>query len=149
MPSLVQALAQSAQKDVQIGILHYRIRAVSSAELIEAGASFLLAARPDPDPTAPPKPPDPKAVIEKTRFDAAIVAAGLVAGSKDGKVWEELKITLQPHQENPSQGRLFIGRLPPQHTTKLASEILTLSTDGGAASERLSSFLGSPAAPAS
>lgn len=172
MSSLASALVSASTKDVEIPItrlqeqedgqvveqevarLWFRIRPVTSEQMLDAGGSYLLlvqkyraaedGASADVRQAASAlreQLQSPSAIRDSLRFRGAIVAAGVVAASKDGKVWEDIVVTSNRAEENASRGRLWIGSLPPQAILPLSREVLTLSTGGGAASERLASFL--------
>lgn len=140
MLSIVTALAQAALEDVQAGGLHWRIRRICTADLAEAGGTFLLALRSRRE-AEDAKPPEAREAIQGLRFYDAVVAAGVVAVSKDGVAWEDARVVLPPHASSPAASRLAVGDLPPGVVNVLAPRIVSLSTDGEAGAERLRSFL--------
>lgn len=151
--NVLEALVQSATQDIQVGPCHWRIRRVTTAEIIQAGGAFLLAAQ-----RLAPDAPDARQLQEKlrkepaqlasgARFQEALVAASVAAVSRDGTEWMECRIVLDAKQESASGGRIHVSSLPPGTMETLSAEILKLSKDGGAADERLSSFLGATASP--
>lgn len=152
--NLATAIAQSATEDVEAGGLWWRIRRITTAELVEAGGSILLAAKPEgADAAAATKAiegalRDPKAAASGARFMDAVACAGIRAASEDGKSYEDLRVVLTDREHDPGSSRLHVGSLPPGVAQKLAGAILKLSTNGGAAGERLASFLAGDASRA-
>ena len=73
----------------------------------------------------------------------AIVAAGLIAviDPETGAV-EKVKCTLKSEQSDAENGVIWVGAIPNHIADQLFSEILDLSTDGGAAVDRLQAFRG-------
>lgn len=139
--NIAEALAASSTSIVTVGPLAFRVRRITSADLLDAGLVSLLVAKPADE--SSPASFDPKAAAQSARFMDAVVCAGLEAASQDGgTTWEPFRATLEPKRENVSAGVLFVGNLIPGAAGKMASEILKLSTDGGAAGERVASFLG-------
>lgn len=144
--SIALALAQSSTLDAEAGGLHWRVRRVASADLVEAGGSLILAARRKVDGEAADA-ATPAQIRDGMRFFDAVLAAGLVGASTDGVAWEELRVVLDPKLENPSAGRVHVSSLPPGVGPTLAQTILDLSQDGGAAGARLAGFLGGKSDP--
>ncbi len=131
---------------VEYARLHFRIRPVYSADLLEQGGGFLLMvvkdAKKDGD-KEPAKLQPVKAadVVAGVRFRGAVVCAGVVAGSKDGVTWEDLTVVPERARESKAGGRVWIGSLPAEALIILSREILALSGGGVESAERLASFL--------
>lgn len=71
----------------------------------------------------------------------AVVMAGTLAAG-DGKDWEDIKIVELKKDEDGEKGRIWIGSLPPGVDDVLFNEIMSISTDQGAAISRLAAFRG-------
>src|SRR3990167_2739069 len=163
MGQIAKALVQAAHRDVVVEGIHYRLQKVSSADILEAGGAFLLAL-----PTAAPGQKegdadkkkrgaaiarqieaDPKLKVKSARFKAAVVAAGVVAASEDGKSWEELRVVLDRRQQDPDQNRVFIRAYSTAAVMAFPPQLLARSGAGGGAAEWLAPFRGDAArAPA-
>lgn len=139
--NIAAAIAQSAQQDIEAGGLHWRVRRVTTADLIEAGGSFLLTAEKPTETPVEGGPVDPRKAQTGARFLDALACAGVVQVSKDGAAWEAIKVVGDMRAEDGRSGRVYVGSLPPGVARDLAHAVLSLSTDGGAAGERLASFL--------
>lgn len=159
---LAEAFARAAEKEVLIQVgaltLGFRIHRVTSADMLSAGGGFLFAAQPAaaPGPAADAEAQAMRAKLEDRvrkdpngifTFAHALACASVVAGSRDGgTTWEPLRLVMKEGQQNAAAGELYIGNLPLGVPERLMREIVALSTDGGAAGERLASFLGGAAA---
>lgn len=149
MTSIAQALAQASTLDVEAGGLHWRVRRLASADLVEAGSSVLLGARRGPGPrdeqavaAAEALLADPTKVRDGLRFFDAVAAAGVVAASADGgTTWQDLRLVLDFRAHAPASNTVHVSSLLPGVAATLAQAILDLSRDGGAAGERLAGFL--------
>lgn len=144
--NIASILQQSAQADIEAGGLWWRVRKITSADMVEAGRPMFVAAHVDlraSDAAAQmvaESLKEPGKVVEGMRFLEAVAVAGLVAASQDGQAWEALRLVLDVRQEEPGASRLHVGSLPPGVVEAIAAKVLYLTTDGGAASERLGSF---------
>ena len=141
MSKILTALARAASEDVVAGGLHWRVRRITSADLMAAGHAVLFVV-PLRDASGEEVSSDPEAQARGLRFMDAVVAAGVQQVSSDGVSWERCSVVLDRKAEEPLAGRLFIGSLPPGAVAPIATAILSLSTDGEAAKGRLLSFLG-------
>ena len=146
-PLLASMLALSALATFEAAGIHWKVRKITSADMVEAGRPIFIAAKVDlSDQQASSALLEaalrtPEKVVDGMRFLEAVAVAGLVAASQDGEVWEALRLVLDPRQEEPGAGRLYVGSLPPGVVEQLAARVLHLTTDGGAASDRLGAFL--------
>lgn len=160
MSSIVAALTAIATTDVTLTLgttaLHFRVRAIRSADLVSArNAAVLFAAAPEPvEPVneldaaierelrGKLKPPEqsPEERAQFVRFADTVICAGTLAASSDGTTWEPLRIVLTEAEAN--DGALWVANLPPAADLLIYAAIMKVSTSGGAAGERLASFLG-------
>lgn len=144
--NLASMIAQAAQADVQAAGLWWRVRKITSADMVEAGRPMFVAAHVDfrdqdaVARTVSENMASPAKAVEGMRFIEAVAVAGLIACSADGQTWEALRLVLDPNKEEPGASRLHVGSLPPGAVEAIAAKVLHLTTDGGAASERLGSF---------
>lgn len=144
--NLASMIAQAAQADVQAAGLWWRVRKITSADMVEAGRPMFVAAHVDfrdqetVSRVVAENMASPAKAVEGMRFLEAVAVAGLVACSTDGQTWEVLRLVLDVRQEEPGASRLHVGSLPPGAVEAIAAKVLHLTTDGGAASERLGSF---------
>ncbi len=144
--NLASRLQQSAQADIQAAGLWWRVRKITSADMVEAGRPMFVAAHVDfrdaetVARVVAENMASPAKAVEGMRFLEAVAVAGLVACSEDGATWEALRLVLDPRQEEPGASRLHVSSLPPGAVEAIAARVLHLTTDGGAASERLGSF---------
>lgn len=151
--SIAQALDRAAADEVEIPNypLRFRVRPITTALLMEAGGAILLAAKPateDVQDYTKRILADPKKATEGVIFMEAAACAGIVAASKDGgKAWEEIRFTRDRTQNNPNGGLLHLSALPPNAISLIGAAVMSLSMDGGAAGERLTTFLGGSEAP--
>lgn len=133
--AMKQAASATETEDVAIGPAVYRVRRLTSMELVDAGSATLLAARP----TQPHAPMPPVADVQ--RFTQSVVIAGVVAGSIDGgATFEPVRLVADAKDEDPDAGKLWIEHMIPGHAKALYAAILKLSTDGGRAADIVASF---------
>ena len=75
------------------------------------------------------------------RLKDAVIAAGLMAvGDPATGEWEDVEAVLERDKSAPDDGVLWVGSIPNQVADELFKCCMDLSTDGGAALERLRSF---------
>jgi hypothetical protein len=103
---------------------------------------YLAAAAPSPATT--PAEPTLAEVRQTVRFQEALVAAAVVAVRAEDGEWEPAKVTLQDDPTAPNA--IAVRDLPPGAVPVLAARILALS-NGGAAAERIASFLSESVGP--
>ena len=141
MAGIIHALASSATLEIEVPPypLRWRIRKITTADVASAGAGMLLALRDDVKAIEGGAAPTDSQVLKGLMFQTAIVAAGLVA-IFNGETWEAVKVSTTAPSD-PETGRLAVADIPPGVVDALFPEILKLSTDGGAAAERLAAFL--------
>lgn len=125
---IAQLLVASSFAVVETAGLHFRIRRITSETLVAAGAGFLVAARQ----TAAPESGgsvDPRVMRDGVRFQAAVVAAGVVSVSVDGAEWQDdFRIVVDPAQESAEHNRVAPASLPPGVVDALYAAIMKLST---------------------
>ena len=68
----------------------------------------------------------------------------MAVGDPETDEWEDVKPTLDRDKSNAAEGVIWVGSIPSPVSDSLFAEIMSLSTDGGAALERLRSFRGEP-----
>ena len=81
----------------------------------------------------------PKQAGEMATLQEATVCAGTIAVG-DGEKWDDLQLVIDQKKENPDKGILWVGGLPAGVTDILFQRVMSLSTDGEEAAERLASF---------
>ena len=81
----------------------------------------------------------PKQAGEMATLQEATVCAGTIAVG-DGEQWDDLKLVMDQKKEDPDKGLLWVGGLPAGVVDVLFARIMSLSTDGDEAAERLASF---------
>jgi len=144
--NIASALAQASQDTVEAAGLHWRLRRITSAELMEAGGGILLAVAPrrkgEKAVTAEDLAADPKKLASMHAFNEAVVCAAVQQVSRDGVTWEEITFLLDRRGASPGSGRVHVSALPSAAVTTIAGRVMSLSTDGGAAADRIASFLG-------
>lgn len=150
MPGILHAIRDSSIQELDIQGFRWRIRKVCSADLARVGFAWLSMASPDAAADAPT--PDLKAalgradegkLVQLAALKDAIIAAGLLAIGHDDQ-WEECTVTLKQSEEDADKGILWVGSLPADADNELFTAIMSLSTDGGSAADRLASFRGQP-----
>ena len=158
MGNILTAIENSAINEVEAGKMIWRVRKICSADLAKVGHAALAMAQV----LAPDKPKGKgkgKAKsadddltstlaaqpVEKLQTMAmlkdAIIAAGLMAGGDPASgEWDDVQAVITREDSNPMNGKIWVGSLPTEISDVLFAEIMNLSTDGGAALERLHSF---------
>ena len=69
------------------------------------------------------------------------MCAGVCAvGDPATSDWEECRIVMDESKADPDEGRIWVGSLAARMVQQLANEVVTLSSDDGAAGEALQSF---------
>jgi translation elongation factor EF-1beta len=151
--SILEAVLASSTDIVQACGLHFKIKKVSSADLVGVGFAWLAMAMPDNGEVneqdlaaALSRMPKDK-IVEMAKLKDAMIAAGLVAIGKsiedsDEIEWDQVQITLKRSEENVKDGKLWVGTLPADVDNVLFQAIMSLSTDGGTASDKIASFRG-------
>jgi hypothetical protein len=154
MGNILAAIESCATSVVEAGDMNWRVRKVSSADLARVGHAALAVAQglevPDTDGKSS------EDVLEQVaatpvkhletmaRLKDAVLAAGLLAvGDPDTGEWEDVKVVLDVDASDAENGKLWVGAIPSGISDDLFQEIMSLSTDGGAAIERLRAFRGS------
>ncbi|QDP65646.1 MAG: hypothetical protein GOVbin1454_40 [Prokaryotic dsDNA virus sp.] len=161
MGQLLAAIENSAIKEIDIGPMRWRIKKICSADLASVGHAALamsqgLEGRKTKRRSKKGSEENDESAIqdlianssaEKLKTMAglkdAIVAAGLIAViNPDTGAVEKVKCTLKSEHSDAQNGVIWVGAIPNHIADQLFSEILDLSTDGGAAVDRLRAFRG-------
>jgi hypothetical protein len=144
MGSVLDAIAESAYREVEAIGLHWKIGRIRSADLAKVGvAAFAVAGsgKPEDGPASLASQMTPEQAEKLAGYQEAVVCAGVkaVREGQDG-TWEDVSLMISEQRSAPKEGRLWIGALPTQAVNELFSAIMDLSTDEGGAAERLASF---------
>jgi hypothetical protein len=155
MGNILTAIENSAINEIEAGGMVFRVRKICSADLAKVGHAALAMAQGLEQPTSKRKSKASKAQdiskeisqqpVEQLQTMAklkdAIIASGLMAvGDPVSGEWENVEPVLKREDSDPENGRLWVGSLPQEISDSLFTEIMNLSTDGGAALERLRTF---------
>lgn len=139
MSLIATALVATTTDTLTLGPITWKIRRITTHELVASGGKVLLAIRRAGESAPPPSPTD----TGPLQFAFAVLAAGVVAASVDGgKTWEDLRIVFSQAEEDPAAGRVWAGSLTRDHRDALGQAITRLSNDGGSAEAQLARFLG-------
>ena len=141
--SILHAIKNASIDEVEAAGLFWRVRRICSADMAKAGVAFLQVATPqtedDQTPEEVMKRVSPKQAGEMASLQEATVCAGTIAVG-DGEKWDDLKLVIDQKREDPDKGILWVGGLPAGVVDVLFTRIMSLSTDGEEAAERLASF---------
>lgn len=141
--SILHAIKNASIDEVEAAGLFWRVRRICSADMAKAGVAFLQVATPQADDDQTPeevmKRVSPKQAGEMATLQEATVCAGTIAVG-DGENWDDLKLVIDQKKEDPDKGILWVGGLPAGVVDVLFTRIMSLSTDGEEAAERLASF---------
>ena len=141
--SILHAIKNASIDEVEAAGLFWRVRRICSADMAKAGVAFLQVATPQTDDEQTPEEVmnriSPKQAGEMATLQEATVCAGTIAVG-DGEKWDDLKLVIDQKKEDPDKGVLWVGGLPAGVVDVLFSRIMSLSTDGEEAAERLASF---------
>ena len=141
--SILHAIKNAAIDEVEAAGLFFRVRRICSADLAKAGVAFLAVASPDDNKEQSAEEVmnriSPKQAGEMATLQEATVCAGTIAVG-DGEQWDDLKLVMDQKKEDPDKGLLWVGGLPAGVVDVLFARIMSLSTDGEEAAERLASF---------
>ncbi len=141
--SILHAIKNASIDEVEAAGLHWRVRRICSADLAKAGVAFLAVASPDDNKEQSAEEVmnriSPKQAGEMATLQEATVCAGTIAVG-DGEQWDDLKLVMDQKKEDPDKGLLWVGGLPAGVVDVLFARIMSLSTDGEEAAERLASF---------
>lgn len=153
MGTILAAIENSAITEVEAGSMLWRMRKISSADLARVGHAALAMGQMlgTGDPKGGGKAEDDIAArvaqqpVEQLQTMAslrdAVIAAGLMAvGDPATGEWEDVEGVLDRDKSDPETGKLWVGALPNEVADILFTCCMDLSTDGGAALERLRSF---------
>ena len=160
MAGILHALASAAVREVTIGGTDWRLRRVSSADLVRAHACALLLL--PADPTTPPDtapggkgaqkasqtPRDallhtsPDAMVAAVEMQDAMACASVTHARAPGGEWDPIELVLSRAREDHEAGRMWIGDLGMPIRSEIAQEAMRHSTEDGEAVERLASFRG-------
>ena len=141
--SILHAIKNASIDEVEAAGLVFRVRRICSADLAKAGVAFLAVASPDDNKEQSAEEVmnriSPKQAGEMATLQEATVCAGTIAVG-DGEQWDDLKLVMDQKKEDPDKGLLWVGGLPAGVVDVLFARIMSLSTDGEEAAERLASF---------
>ena len=141
--SILHAIKNASIDEVEAAGLHWRVRRICSADLAKAGVAFLAVARPDDNKEQSAEEMmnriSPKQAGEMATLQEATVCAGTIAVG-DGEQWDDLRLVIDQKKEDVEKGVLWVGGLPAGVVDVLFARIMSLSTDGEEAAERLASF---------
>ena len=141
--SILHAIKNASIDEVEAAGLLFRVRRICSADLAKAGVAFLAVASPDDNKEQSAEEVmnriSPKQAGEMATLQEATVCAGTIAVG-DGEQWDDLKLVMDQKKEDPDKGLLWVGGLPAGVVDVLFARIMSLSTDGEEAAERLASF---------
>ena len=141
--SILHAIKNASIDEVEAAGLFFRVRRICSADLAKAGVAFLAVASPDDNKEQSAEEVmnriSPKQAGEMATLQEATVCAGTIAVG-DGEQWDDLKLVMDQKKEDPDKGLLWVGGLPAGVVDVLFARIMSLSTDGEEAAERLASF---------
>ena len=148
--SILHAIKNASIDEIEAAGLFWRVRRICSADLAKAGVAFLAVATPETDNEQTPeeimKRVTPKQAGEMAGLQEATVCAGTIAVG-DGEQWDDLRLVIDQNKEDADKGVLWVGGLPAGVSDILFSRIMSLSTDGEEAAERLRSFRKKPGDP--
>jgi|21_taG_2_1085346.scaffolds.fasta_scaffold00229_18 hypothetical protein len=157
MGGILNAIEQSATSVVEAGEMNWRVRKISSGDLARVGHAALAVAQGLEQPKESAEDTEGasaefikqvasapvKQLETMAKLKDAVVAAGLLAvGDPETGEWEEVRAVLDVDAGDAKSGRLWVGAIPSDIGDTLFAEIMSLSTDGGKALERLRSFRG-------
>ncbi len=141
--SILHAIKNASIDEVEAAGLLFRVRRICSADLAKAGVAFLAVASPDDNKEQSAEEVmnriSPKQAGEMATLQEATVCAGTIAVG-DGEQWDDLKLVMDQKKEDVEKGVLWVGGLPAGVVDVLFARIMSLSTDGEEAAERLASF---------
>ena len=141
--SILHAIKNASIDEIEAAGLFWRVRRICSADLAKAGVAFLAVASPETDNEQTPeeimKRVTPKQAGEMAGLQEATVCAGTIAVG-DGEQWDDLRLVIDQNKEDADKGVLWVGGLPAGVSDILFARIMSLSTDGEEAAERLRSF---------
>ena len=141
--SILHAIKNASIDEVEAAGLHWRVRRICSADLAKAGVAFLAVATPDTEQEQSAEEImnriSPKQAGEMATLQEATVCAGTIAVG-DGEKWDDLRLVIDQKKEDVDKGVLWVGGLPAGVVEVLFARIMSLSTEGEEAAERLASF---------
>ena len=156
MGGILAAIENCTTAEVEAGGMLWRISKVGSSDLARVGHAAIAVAQHLENPNSDGGIDSNKSADElaskmantsskqletMARLKDAIVAAGLVAvGDPVSDEWEDVRVVLDKASSDAQNGVLWVGAIPSDISDTLFSEILSLSTDGGAVLERLQAF---------
>jgi hypothetical protein len=157
MGNILAAIENSAIKEVDAGGMSWRMRKISSADLARVGHAALAMgqmmadqaagadadqAENNDDEVAARVAAQPVEQLQTmAKLKDAVIAAGLMAvGDPATGEWEDVEAVLDRNKSAPADGVLWVGAIPNEVADELFQACMDLSTDGGAALERLRSF---------
>ena len=153
MGNILAAIENSGIDEVEAGGMIWRVRKICSADLAKVGHAALAMAQgfdgkdrtgaePEGDDLAARIGAQPVEQLQTmAKLKDAIIAAGLMAvGDPATGEWENVEPMINRDEADAQGGKLWVGSLPSEIADALFESIMSLSTDGGAALERLHTF---------
>ena len=154
MGNILAAIENSGISEVEAGGMIWRVRKICSADLAKVGHAALAMAQgfdgknrsggkaDTPDDLAARIGAQPVEQLQTmAKLKDAIIAAGLMAvGDPATGEWETVEPMINRADADAQGGKLWVGSLPSEISDALFESIMSLSTDGGAALERLHTF---------
>ncbi len=165
MLSIAESQIQASIREVEVAGVHYRIRAISSTDILQVGGGFLLALHAQSavstavagESSLTPEAErarrfdalrrDPGLLVSGHKFQEAVVCASVFEASLDGEAWQPHRFVLDPRQEHGPSGRAHVSVLR-THVSVLAKAVMALTNGEGHGGEGQASFpAGSPRGP--
>lgn len=158
MGTILAAIENSAIKEIEAEGMLWRVRKICSADLARVGHAALAMAQGmeagAPSSKKPKKKTEQQAAADiaampveniqaMAKLKDSVIAAGLMAvGDAKAKTFEDVTVVLEADKANADAGRIWVGAIPNEIADLIFAEVMNLSTDGGAALERLRAFRG-------
>jgi hypothetical protein len=149
MAGLLAEIAAKASKQVNIDGVIWHIHAASSHDTLKSGVAMLLALQWDPQKEQLAdksllqlfEKMGPDGAARNQQAKEHIVCAGVSHVQREGSPdVESCTLVAINAMHRPDQGKLWVGYLRKETVDQLYTEVMSLSTDGGAALERAASF---------
>lgn len=148
MPGLITEMAKEARNTIDIGDVTWHIRRVRSRELITAQVGMLMMIGTDPTNGEFSKLTKwdiaqrlgSEGVEKKQHLTEGVVIAGVIGVEGKGYPFESLQLMQNEEQEDPAQGRMWVGSITTATIAELFVAITALTTKGGAVLDVVNSF---------
>ena len=166
MGRIISQITEVSTAEIEAGGFSWRVRKVASTDMARVGHASLIVAQafkgiedaptngkgasarkgkktaPEDDSELPTdlfERLTPTALQNMAELKQAVIMAGTVAVGHEDE-WEDVEIVADVVAEDAENGVIWIGSLPPGVEDRLFETILSLSTDEGAAVNRLAAF---------